>query len=320
MNPRSAAMPLNDMNAMNPVELIEVHKAFGPLQAVGGVSLSVPRGQMAGLIGHNGAGKSTLFRLMLGLLPPDAGSVRVVGCVAGGPGWREARRRIGYLPEQLALYDALSGRETLAFFARLKGAPQAQIEPLLERVGLAPAASRAVRTYSKGMRQRLGLAQALLGEPELLLLDEPSNGLDPAAIREFYALLAEQCARGCAVLITSHILAELQQRVDRLSILANGRVLAQGSVQELREQLALPLTVQLRGTTAQLQAAREAAGALVTEALVTEAMRGEARLSLRCARADKMALLQRLAPLTGALQDLQVLEPSLEDLYFGVGA
>jgi Cu-processing system ATP-binding protein len=122
------------------------------------------------------------------------------------------------------------------------------------------------------------------------------------------------------VLITSHILAELQQRVDRLSILANGRVLAQGSVQELREQLALPLTVQLRGTAAQLQAAREAAGALVTEAQVTEALGGEASLSLRCARAEKMALLQRLAPLTGALQDLQVLEPSLEDLYFGVGA
>jgi len=133
-------------------------------------------------------------------------------------------------------------------------------------------------------------------------------------------LLAEQCARGCAVLITSHILAELQQRVDRLSILANGRVLAQGSVQELREQLALPLTVQLRGTAAQLQAAALVTEALVTEALVTEALGGEASLSLRCARADKMALLQRLAPLTGALQDLQVLEPSLEDLYFGVGA
>ena len=177
------------------IEVRAASRHFDALRAVDGVDLTVRRGEIFGLIGHNGAGKSTLFRLMLGLLPPDAGSVRVVGCVAGGPGWREARRRIGYLPEQLALYDALSGRETLAFFARLKGAPQAQIEPLLERVGLAPAASRAVRTYSKGMRQRLGLAQALLGEPELLLLDEPSNGLDPAAIREFYALLAEQCAR-----------------------------------------------------------------------------------------------------------------------------
>ncbi|MBN8504416.1 MAG: ABC transporter ATP-binding protein [Burkholderiales bacterium] len=271
---------------------------------------------MAGLIGHNGAGKSTLFRMMLGLLTPDAGQVQVLGVKAGGPLWRAARRRIGYLPEQLALYDALTGRETLQFFARLKAAPAAQIDPLLERVGLGAAAGRAVRTYSKGMRQRLGLAQALLGEPELLLLDEPSNGLDPAAIREFYALLAEQCARGCAVLITSHILAELQQRVDRLTILANGQVLAQGSVAELREQLALPLTVSLRGTPEGLQAARLAAGSLVMGETA-----GEGSLSLRCARADKMALLQALAPLGGtALQDLQLHEPSLEDLYFGVGA
>lgn len=301
-----------------PVLLQDVRKAFGPLQAVGGVSLGVARGQMAGLIGHNGAGKSTLFRLMLGLLQPDAGSVQVLGCRAGGSGWREARRRIGYLPEQLALYDALSGRETLRFFAALKGAAQAQIEPLLERVGLAAAADRAVRTYSKGMRQRLGLAQALLGEPELLLLDEPSNGLDPAAIREFYTLLAEQCARGCAVLITSHILAELQQRVDRLSILANGRVLAQGSVQELREQLALPLSVQLRGAPEALKAARAAAAGLVLDEQAAQIEQG--CLSLRCARADKMALLQRLAPLAATLSDLQLLEPSLEDLYFGVGA
>lgn len=299
----------------HPVHLQDVRKAFGALQAVGGVSLAVARGQMAGLIGHNGAGKSTLFRLMLGLLKPDAGSVQVVGCRAGASGWREARRRIGYLPEQLALYDALSGRETLQFFARLKGAPAAQIGVLLERVGLSFAADRAVRTYSKGMRQRLGLAQALLGEPELLLLDEPSNGLDPQAIREFYALLGEQCARGCAVLITSHILAELQQRVDRLTILANGRVLAQGSVGELRDQLRLPLTLLLRGTPDQLQAAREAAGTLVDHET-----RAEGQLALRCERANKMALLQRLAPLAATLQDLQVQEPSLEDLYFGVGA
>lgn len=298
-----------------PVLLDGVRKAFGPLQALAGVSLAVPRGQMTGLIGHNGAGKSTLFRHVLGLLQPDAGHVRVLGGAAGGPGWRAARRRIGYLPEQLALYDALTGRETLQFFARLKDAPAAQIEPLLARVGLADAAGRAVRTYSKGMRQRLGLAQALLGAPELLLLDEPSNGLDPAAIREFYQLLAEQCARGCAVLISSHILAELQQRVHSLCILAKGQVIAQGSVSALREQLALPVTLLLRGSPAGLQAAREAAGSLVSGETA-----GEGELRLRCARADKLALLQRLAPLAGGLADLQLLEPSLEDLYFGVGA
>ncbi|MBB5203382.1 Cu-processing system ATP-binding protein [Inhella inkyongensis] len=294
------------------IRLLAVRKAFGALQAVDGVDLQVPRGELFGLIGHNGAGKSTLFRIMLGLATADSGSVEVAGCAVGGPQWREARRRIGYLPEQLALYDNLNARETLAFFARLKGASTEQIEPLLARVGLTAAADRPVRTYSKGMRQRLGLAQALLGSPQVLFLDEPSNGLDPQAIREFYDLLAELRAQGVTVIITSHILAELQQRVDRLAILANGRVVAQGSVQALREQLALPLEVALRGSPALLQQAASVAGAAHAP------RHQDGLLHLRCERADKMTLLARLAPLAAQLEDLQIHEPSLEDLYFGV--
>ncbi|MBH9578423.1 ABC transporter ATP-binding protein [Inhella proteolytica] len=297
-----------------PIVLAGVRKAFGPLQAVAGVDLRVPRGELFGLIGHNGAGKSTLFRIMLGLTDADSGRVEVAGVAVGGPQWREARRRIGYLPEQLALYESLSGRETLAFFAKLKGAPRAQIEQLLELVGLGHAAERAVRTYSKGMRQRLGLAQALLGDPQVLFLDEPTNGLDPQAIKEFYELLGALGARGTTILITSHILAELQQRVDRLAILANGKVVAQGSVQALREQLALPLTLTLRGTPELLQAAREAAGDCARALLLPEA------LQLHCERHRKMELLARLAPLAGRLADLEITEPSLEDLYFGVAA
>jgi len=147
-----------------PIRLAGVRKAFGAVQAVDGVDLTVAPGEVFGLIGHNGAGKSTLFKLMLGLLKPDAGRVEVAGAAVGGGGWRAARQRIGYLPEQLALYDNLNGLETLRFFARLKGAPLPQCEALLQRVGLGAAAHRAVHGYSKGMRQRLGFAQALLGE------------------------------------------------------------------------------------------------------------------------------------------------------------
>ena len=145
-----------------------------------------------------------------------------------GRDFRAARRAIGYLPENVVLYDNLSGLETLRFFARLKGAPLAQCQPTLERVGLAHAGARPVREYSKGMRQRLGFAQALLGNPQVLFLDEPTNGLDPQAIRDFYATLRGLSQQGVTIVITSHILAELQERVGRLGIMASGKLQAVG--------------------------------------------------------------------------------------------
>jgi Cu-processing system ATP-binding protein len=297
-----------------PIALAGVRKAYGAVVAVAGVDLAIGRGELFGLIGHNGAGKTTLFRLMLGLAAPDAGSVRVAGCEVGARGWREARRRIGYLPEQLALYDNLSGIETLRFFARLKGAPAAQCGAALERVGLAAAAPRLVRGYSKGMRQRLGLAQALLGAPRVLFLDEPSNGLDPQAISDLHATLAGLRAQGVTIVIASHILAELQQRVDRLAIMANGAIVATGSVRSLREQLALPLTIELRGAPEALARARERLG----DAAVVPAEGAAQVLRVSCPRERKMEVLARLAPVAPALADLQIHEPSLEDVYFGV--
>lgn len=298
----------------DPIALTGVRKAYGAVKAVAGVNLAIGRGELFGLIGHNGAGKTTLFRLMLGLAAPDVGSVRVAGCEVGGHGWRAARRRIGYLPERLALYDNLSGVETLHFFARLKGVPVAQCGKLLERVNLAAAAGRPVQGYSKGMRQRLGLAQALLGEPRVLFLDEPSNGLDPQAIRDLHATLAELRAQGVTIIIASHILAELQQRVDRLAIMANGAIVALGSVRSLREQLALPLTIELRGAPEVLARARECVG----DAATVQSDGDAQVLRVNCPRERKMEILARLAPAAAALADLQIHEPSLEDVYFEV--
>ena len=148
-----------------------VHKHFGAIRAVDGVDLDIRAGELFGLIGHNGAGKSTLFRMLLGLISATAGEIRIDGAKVGGGEFRAVRRRLGYLPENVVLYDNLTGLETLDCFARLKGTPPAANAALLERVGLAPAARRRVREYSKGMRQRLGFAQALLGSPRLLFLD-----------------------------------------------------------------------------------------------------------------------------------------------------
>ena len=304
----------NDSGAVLQLRGLCKHYGAGPtlLKALDGVDLDVAPGQLFGLIGHNGAGKSTLFKLLLGLIRPTAGSLRVLGEDVDGPRFRELRRQLGYLPENLVLYDNLSGLETLQFFARLKGAPLAQCEALLEQVGLAAAGRRAVREYSKGMRQRLGFAQALLGEPRLLLLDEPTTGLDPAAIRDFYQQLDTLRARGVTLVISSHILAELQGRVDALAMLSGGRLKAQGSVQALRERSAMPLRLLLSGTPAQLDALPQQLSGLMDRLQLHRESPQQA--CLRCPRELKMAALQRLSALE--LADLSIQEPSLEDVYF----
>ena len=296
------------------ITLRGVHKHFGALRAVDGIDLDIHKGQIFGLIGHNGAGKSTLFKMMLGLETPTQGEILIDGASVTGRDFRSTRRSIGYLPENVVLYDNLDGLETLQFFARLKGAPLAQCAPMLERVGLGHAGKRPVREYSKGMRQRLGFAQSLLGAPKVLFLDEPTNGLDPQAIRDFYSILRELQSTGVTVIITSHILAELQERVDRLAILVSGQLQAVGSVQELREHIGHPLIVDIVLDDANTLAAIEAALNAATQGKIEPTATG---MRLECPRTDKMAVIAALAPFAHTLRDVHLLEPSLEDMFFG---
>ena len=290
-----------------------VHKHYGPIHAVDGVDLEVHSGELFGLIGHNGAGKSTMFKMMLGLIPLTAGEIRIDGAPVPGSDFRAVRRKVGYLPENVVLYDNLTGAETLDFFARLKGVSPAQNAALLERVGLMHAAKRRVREYSKGMRQRLGFAQALLGKPRILFLDEPTTGLDPEAIRGFYAILRQLKSEGVTMVITSHILAEIQERVDRLAIMAAGKVQATGTVQALREQMDLPLWFDVRVAPEDFEAVRNALGGLPVGAIEAH----DGRIAVQCARDAKMAVIAALATLNGKVRDLTVREPSLEDVFFG---
>lgn len=289
-----------------------VSRRYGPVHAVQAVDLEIARGELFGLIGHNGAGKTTLFKLMLGLVRPTGGSIEIDGSEVGGAAFRDVRRRVGYLPENVVFYDNLTGLETLRFFARLKGAPAATCGALLARVGLADAAGRRLREYSKGMRQRLGLAQALLGAPRLLFLDEPTTGLDPEGIRDFYSALRELKADGVTIVITSHLLAEIQQRVDRLAIMAAGRIRALGSLQALRAERELPVTIEVRLEPAALPRARAALAAFAFSA------DGDL-ISIACPREQRLAVLGVLSTLGDAVRDLQLHEPSLEDIFFGLG-
>ena len=212
-------------------------RRFGSLRAVDGLDLAVPRGGVYGFLGPNGAGKTTTIRLLLGLLRADAGHVELFGERLAPHRRRDLLRRVGALVEDPSLYSHLSGRENLEVTRRLLRAPRARVGGLLAKVGLAEAADRPVRNYSLGMRQRLGLALALLGEPELLILDEPTNGLDPAGIREMRELIRRLSREeGVTIFLSSHLLGEIEQVADRLGIVRGGRLVFEGSLDALRER------------------------------------------------------------------------------------
>lgn len=278
-------------------------KRYGTQVTVSGVSLTVRPGERIALLGHNGAGKTTLIKLILGLTRLDGGRISVFGAA---PGDATARRLSAYLPESVAFNKALTGREQLGLFARLSGEPAKIVDPLLERVGLAEAARRRIGTWSKGMCQRLGLAQVLIGRPRLALLDEPTSGLDPISRHAFYAIVEEMAGAGTAVLISSHALTELEARTDRIAILREGRLVADDSLAELHARARLPIRLRV--------VAHDAGVDQLADRLGGQRVNGR-EVELTCAPGEKMGHLARITALGGLIDDVEVSPPSLEDLY-----
>lgn len=204
------------------------------VRAVDGVSLVIPRGSVFGLLGPNGSGKTTTLQAILGLVAPVAGTVRLLGRPATE---REARAKVGYLPDSASFQSFLTGRELVRLHAQLGGVRAASVErcvaDVLERVGLTAAADRQVGAYSKGMRQRVGLAQALVHGPELLVLDEPTAGVDPAGCAELLAVVRGLRAEGRTVVLTSHLLGQVEDVCDQIALLHRGRLVASGTVAAL---------------------------------------------------------------------------------------
>ncbi len=204
------------------------------LRAVDTLNLEVAEGQVYGLLGPNGSGKSTTIKIILGLLEPTQGEVKVFGVPSGRV---EARCNVGYLPEAPYFYRYLSGRELVRFYARVcgvkKSALKARVDEVIDWVGLSGAAERRVGTYSKGMLQRIGLAQALVHDPKLIVLDEPTAGVDPVGSAEMCELIRKLKNQGKTVLITSHLLAQIEDVCDRVAILDRGRLMIEGAVGDL---------------------------------------------------------------------------------------
>ncbi len=216
---------------MDTVVIQNVSKRFGSTQAVDNLSLSVQSGEILGFLGTNGAGKTTTIKMLLGLLTPDTGRISVLG---GDPCVAAVRGRIGYMPETATYYPYLNLHELLFFYGGLCGMSRAAVRPrarsLIERVGLGDAAGRLLKTYSKGMLQRAGIAQALLHDPDLLILDEPLTGLDPLARIQFRDLILELREQGKTVFFSSHELTEAELICDRVAILKQGGLVVCGAM------------------------------------------------------------------------------------------
>ena len=294
---------------MSVVQMNQVCHNFAGVSAVNDLNLSIDEGEVLGLFGHNGAGKTTTMKLILGLLKPCQGSVSVFGHAPSASNFSHYRYQLGFLPENVSFYQQLSGREVLSFFARLKKVNKNRVSQLLNEVGLGEAAGRKVKTYSKGMRQRLGLAQALLTKPRLLLLDEPTVGLDPIATQDFYAMVDQLRQSGSSVVLCSHVLPGVEKHIDRAAILGGGRLQALGTLSELRQQAELPVKINIHGEMDR----EELSAKLEGKVFNIKNINGKI-MSINIPQDQKIGVLRELLNQDN-VSDVDVHAPSLEEIY-----
>jgi ABC-2 type transport system ATP-binding protein len=295
------------------IKTAALSKRYGATLAVDDVALEVRAGEIVGILGPNGSGKTTTILMLLGLTEPTAGSVEVAGFdPLRDP--LEVKRRVGYMPDQVGFYDRLSALDNLAYTARLAGVPRdeldARLDAALRRVGLAQAAHARVRTFSQGMRQRLGLAEILMKRPSVAILDEPTTALDPHSTQEFLEMIRGVKADGTAVLLSSHHLDQVQSVCDRVALFNNGRIALSGSVTELAGQVlgggfAIEIEARGAGIAERLQA---------TPGVVRVQAIGPDRYRVSCQSDLRAALARRLAPDTELL-GLRFAAPSLNEVY-----
>ena len=273
--------------------------------AVSDLNLHVRKGEVFGFLGPNGAGKTTTLRMLSGLLHPTSGSALVAG---GAPGSPRSLAGLGAMVETPAFYPYLSGRDNLRVVARYSSVPSARIEPVLEQVDLKSRAHHKFKTYSTGMKQRLGVAAALLKDPQLLILDEPTSGLDPQGTVEMRALIKELRSGGRTVLLSSHLLNEVELTCDRVGVITSGKLVAEGTIEEMRSRGGTALLV--RATP--LDQARRLVESVVGAARVSEQ---DGVLALNVDASQAASINRRLVADGVDVSELRMSEQSLEDVF-----
>ena len=294
---------------MPAIELNGVTKRFGDVTALRDLDLEVADGEIYGFLGPNGAGKSTTIDILLDFVRPTSGQARVLDMDAQADS-QAIRRRIGVLPEGFHVYERLTARQHLQFAIQSKRADD-DPEALLERVGIPDAIDRKAGGFSKGMQQRLALAIALVGDPDLLILDEPSTGLDPNGAREMRSIITEEADRGATVFFSSHILEQVEAVCDRVGILKAGELVAEDSIEELRSaaDTSTTLTVTLDAVTdAAVDAARDVPG-------VAEVSVDGDRLTVRADSAAKTDVLDAVEATGADVRDFSTEQASLDDVF-----
>lgn len=281
-------------------------KKYGEHRAVDDVSLTVHRGEVYGFLGPNGAGKTTTLRMLVGLIRPTSGTATVLGHAPGTP---PSVARTGALIEGPGFYPYLSGRDNLRVFARYQRLDDSVVDPALARVNLDGRGDDAYRTYSLGMKQRLGVAAAMLGEPDLLILDEPTNGLDPGGMAEMRRLIVDLAAHGQTVLLSSHLLSEVQEICDRVGVISRGRLLTESTVAQLRGGRVL--LVRADPLDRALAVAMRLAGDDAVEVL-------DDGIQLHTDAAQAPELARALVDADVAIHEIRPSERSLEDVFFEI--
>jgi len=294
---------------MAAIELDGVTKRFGDVTAVQDLTFRVGEGEVFGFLGPNGAGKSTTINMILDFVRPTAGSVRALGHDAQD-GSVAVRRRTGVLPEGFDVYDRLTGREHVEFAMRSKDV-EADPDAVLDRVGIADAADRTAGGYSKGMAQRLALAMALVGDPDLLILDEPSSGLDPAGAKEMREIVRTEAERGATVFFSSHVLGQVEAVCDRVGIMREGSLVAEDSIQGLREAIGTDSTLRIT-----------VGGDVIPDLDAVEALDGVSSATtdgetvvVSCRDDAKTTVIATLEEDGVTVEDFETSEASLEDLF-----
>ena len=292
------------------IEVKNLTKSYNHFTAVNNVSFSVTKGEIFGFLGPNGAGKTTTIKSMLDLIHADTGTISINGFDIQSQG-KEAKKYIGYMPEKVAFYDNLTALQNLCFYAEIKHASKEECISLIEEFGLGDTGKKKVGKFSKGMVQRLGMARAILGNPPILILDEPSGGLDPRGVVLIRDKILEMKKKGSTIFVSSHILSEIQEICDRVGIINKGVLVAQDTVEGLSKKLNLKpqIIVTVDSMSAKIEnAVKKLSG--VSSVKIQGNM-----LEIVCDGAMKATVILAITNAGGNIQNLQTKEPSLEDVF-----